>query len=391
MPPSPTSSLSGDNLVFARLADPFCSPVLIRRPTLIVDAAKTRRNIARMAGRAAEAGVRFRPHFKTHQSRLVGEWFREAGVDCITVSSLEMARYFADAGWDDITVAFPVNICQIDRINQLARSLKLGLMIENLEAADFLCRRLEHRVAVWIKLDAGYGRAGVRWDDRELMIALADRIESSAKMTLVGLLTHSGHSYSAGSRAELQEIHDLSIERLEAVRDLLRENGRKDVGISIGDTPTCRVAKRLEAASEIRPGNFVFYDLMQLAPGVCAADEISAGLACPIVGIYPARNEIVIYGGAIHFSKEFLTDTLGRRFWGQLAVCTRGEFTPGEPPHYVKSLSQEHGVVSIETPALNQLRIGDAVLVLPVHSCLTCQQFASYTTLDGELLPRLSI
>ena len=47
-----------------------------------------------MARKAKDNGLIFRPHFKTHQSIEIGEWFRESGVNKITVSSLTMANYF---------------------------------------------------------------------------------------------------------------------------------------------------------------------------------------------------------------------------------------------------------------------------------------------------------
>ena len=52
----------------------------ITKPTVLLDSDKVRRNIARMAAKANETGLSFRPHFKTHQSAQVGTWFREFGV-----------------------------------------------------------------------------------------------------------------------------------------------------------------------------------------------------------------------------------------------------------------------------------------------------------------------
>ena len=85
----------------------------LERPTLLVNPVIAQQNIAFMAEKARRQGIRFRPHFKTHQSAAVGEWFRQVGVTAITVSSVDMALYFADHGWDDITIAFPVNIRQM--------------------------------------------------------------------------------------------------------------------------------------------------------------------------------------------------------------------------------------------------------------------------------------
>ena len=107
----------------------------ISKPTMLLNAETTRRNIARMAQKARGAGIRFRPHFKTHQSAAIGEWFRAQGVTAITASSLEMAEYFANAGWDDITVAFPVNVREMDTINRLAQRIELNLLVEAPESS----------------------------------------------------------------------------------------------------------------------------------------------------------------------------------------------------------------------------------------------------------------
>ncbi|MFV0375749.1 MAG: hypothetical protein ACK5JD_00445 [Mangrovibacterium sp.] len=63
----------------------------IIRPTLLLDKAVCLRNIARMAERAKAKNLKFRPHFKTHQSAVIGTWYRQFGVSSITVSSVQMA------------------------------------------------------------------------------------------------------------------------------------------------------------------------------------------------------------------------------------------------------------------------------------------------------------
>lgn len=97
----------------------------IKHPTLLLDEQRCRANIRLMAEKARRNNVRFRPHFKSHQSAIIGEWFREEGVRAITVSSVGMASYFAEAGWDDITVAFPVNLREMDEIDRVISSLTM--------------------------------------------------------------------------------------------------------------------------------------------------------------------------------------------------------------------------------------------------------------------------
>ena len=126
----------------------------ITKPSLILDEAKCKANIAFMAARAKRFNVELRPHFKTHQSLEIGRWFKDAGVTKITVSSLDMAAYFAEE-WNDITVAFPANILEIDTINRLASKVTLNVLVESVVTAEFLMKHLKHSINFLIKLNIG--------------------------------------------------------------------------------------------------------------------------------------------------------------------------------------------------------------------------------------------
>ena len=83
-------------------------------------------NLRRMRAKADASGTRFRPHVKSHNSPRIAALYREVGVTAITVSSVEMARRFADAGWDDITIAFPLNVRALPELRRLAADVRLG-------------------------------------------------------------------------------------------------------------------------------------------------------------------------------------------------------------------------------------------------------------------------
>lgn len=100
----------------------------ITEPTLLLDKQRCLSNIERMVSRALSSGVRFRPHFKTHQSLAIGEWYRDYGVEAITVSSMRMAEYFSQA-WQDITIAFSFNILETGRVNSLPVNCRLNLCV----------------------------------------------------------------------------------------------------------------------------------------------------------------------------------------------------------------------------------------------------------------------
>lgn len=133
----------------------------IIKPTLLVDESTCKNNIQQMAKRAQNFNCALRPHFKTHQSRKIGEWCRELGINRCAVSSLQMANYFFNDGWADITVAFPLNILEHTTVNNLAGKIKLNLCVESIETAKALNDFIEHPVGIFIKVDAGYHRTGI--------------------------------------------------------------------------------------------------------------------------------------------------------------------------------------------------------------------------------------
>jgi D-serine deaminase-like pyridoxal phosphate-dependent protein len=342
----------------------------IKRPTFLIDQQKVLTNIRRMAGKAERSHIRFRPHFKTHQSAQVGDWFRGFGVAAITVSSVEMALYFAGRGWQDIAVAFPANPLEIDEINDLAQRIVLHLLVESKEIIHFLDRELKHKVNVWLKIDTGYKRTGIAWDNTSEIISLTGEIGKSPIFNFKGILTHAGHAYRAGSQAEIKRIYRDTVSRMNSVRDRLKANRSAALEISIGDTPTCSAVDDFGGVDEIRCGNFVYYDVMQLFLGSCRLEDIAAAVACPVAAKHAEREELVIYGGAVHLSKERVKDPAGREIYGLLAARTADGWGVLEEDTYVSSLSQEHGIIKAGAAFFNRTQVGDIVMILPVHSCL---------------------
>lgn len=362
----------------------FLDNLPLTKPTLLIDKNKAIQNIRLMAEKAQRSGVRLRPHFKTHQSAEIGEWFRQEDVARITVSSIEMARYFAAHGWQDITVAVPVNLREIENINKLAGEIALGLLVESVESVQFLTAHLTSPANIWIKIDIGYHRAGIDYAATDEILAVANAIVQADKLALAGILTHSGHTYKAKSVAGIRQIYGETVSRMQEAKNAIEKETGQNIEISVGDTPSCTIVEDFGAVDEIRAGNFVFYDLMQVDNRVCTPEEISVAVACPVIAKHPSRNEILLYGGAIHFSKEALNRKDGSTSFG--LVVEAGEKTWGAvvPNVNLSSLSQEHGILKTDAAFFEQVNIGDFVVVLPVHSCLTANLMGDFMTLDGQ-------
>jgi len=363
----------------------------LRRTTLLVDRRRAVANIDRFAARARSSGVVLRPHFKTHQSAGVAAWFRAAGIDRATVSSVGQAAYFADHGWDDLTLAMPANPREVADYAALAARVRLGLLVDHERTVDALASGLDRPVRVWIDIDPGYGRTGVGWHDGERLVAIARRVTATAQLEYAGLLTHAGQSYAARSANAAAAVFDVVRQRLRSARATLVAAGLPGGRLSAGDTPGFAATVDWSGLDEARPGNFVFYDLMQLVAGICTASDLACAVACPVVGVYPHRREAVVHAGAVHLSRECLAHG-GQAEYGRLLALADDGFGNLLPGWSLTGLSQEHGILTAQgepaTAQLAALAPGDLVLVAPVHACLTCEQFGSYRTVEGDELLR---
>jgi D-serine deaminase-like pyridoxal phosphate-dependent protein len=357
----------------------------ITKPTLLLDKNTAMRNIENMVRKANDLNLKFRPHFKTHQSAEISEWFRSAGVTSITVSSYTMACYFADNGWDDITIAFSVNIPEIPFMNELANRIQLNLLIENMEGLEALQEKISWHVGVFIKIDTGYNRTGIEYNRLPLIDQLLDGIQKTPHLEFKGFLSHTGHTYQAKSKNDIFSRHFDAILKMKNLKARYI-NDWPEIIISIGDTPSCTICDNFDGVDEIRPGNFVFYDLMQNKLGVCNLEDIAVRLVCPVIAVHSSRNEVVIYGGAIHFGKDSISNIDGKQLFGKIIIDDGQKKILLDERNYLYSLSQEHGILRITPKDLSYFKPGQLVEIIPVHSCLTANLMREYMTTEGEII-----
>ncbi len=343
----------------------------ITRPTLLVNQKLVKQNIEKMVQKAKLSGAVFRPHFKTHQSEQVAGFFWDAGVRQITVSSVSMAKTFARQGWRDITIAFPFNLRELADVQALSVKININVLAESVFVVKELSKNLAADTGVFIKIDTGYHRTGVAPDDFLALDAMLSALEEAPHLHFKGFLTHAGHTYHARGKEQILEIMQSALQQMTRLKE--KYSARfPGLVLSYGDTPSCSVATRCDGFDEIRPGNFVYYDVMQYHLGSCRTEEIAVAVASPVVALHPDREEMVVYGGAVHLSTEFIAADNGFRLYGYVVrLDDRNHWREPIPGAYVSRLSQEHGVVKMPQKVLATFRPGDFVGILPVHSCLT--------------------
>ncbi|MFY0605564.1 MAG: alanine racemase [Cyclobacteriaceae bacterium] len=353
----------------------------ITKPTLIVSKQIARKNIATMQTKAIKNGTVLRPHFKTHQSAEIAQWFREAGIEKATVSSVDMACFFAKAGWKDLTIAFPYNPLEAEAIDRLANQIHLHVTIVSPEALDHLNKHVKAPVGYYLKIDVGTHRTGMLPENIEAIVQASK--SKNPNHQLKGLLAHAGHSYQPLTVQEAKDIFDNSMKLLNEIK---KELGQPNLSVSYGDTPTCSLLDLFPGVDELRPGNFVFYDTIQAHFGSCELHQVAVCLVCPVVAVHPERNEAVIYGGAVHLSKDHIETKEGKDFG--TVVEWKGDGWLPKPKAKLARLSQEHGIISGDRSYIDSLQIGDLVGILPVHSCLAADLQPYYVSLNGQIIDK---
>ncbi len=366
----------------------------LEKPAFIIDRRKVLRNLEYMTQKAALSGVRLRPHVKTHQSAAIASWLRDFGVRSLTVSSVAMASYFASAGWKDIMIAVPVNIHQIPAIDALASTCSLHVIVDSEVASEKLVDGITYPLHVWIEVDTGYHRTGVPVENTGCLVDIASVVRQSPFLNLKGILVHDGHTYSAAGPKEVRAIFETSFRSLSGALEVLKARGFPGLELSIGDTPTCSVLESFPAPiSEIRPGTFIFYDLTQAAVGVCRIDDIAAAVACPVISKHPERGEIILYGGGVHISKEFLRNKDGSTYYGRISRLNEHQTGWMNPLPEVSliSLSQEQGIIRGSSLFIESVELGDTLIVLPIHACLTANLYEDFQVLGEGTISKFKL
>ena len=341
----------------------------VTRPTLLLNKKISINNISKIKDRADRNNLIMRPHFKTHQSLEVGKWYKNQGIDRITVSSISMAKYFSK-DWNDILIAFPVNILEIETLNNISEKCKLGLLVDNYIVLEHLRDKLTRNVSIYIKIDVGYKRAGIIYNNLEDIDKIINHCSDDVKLNFNGFISHFGDTYNSRSESDIIDTYKKSIMKLSKLSE-----SYKNCEYSVGDTPSNSLVNDYPSfITEIRPGNFIFYDLFQHLIGSCKIEDIALRMICPVVSIYKERNEILIYGGSVHFSKDFVHID-DRQCYGYV-YNYENLWNEKNRVGIVKSLSQEHGIVTVENT--KNFRIGDLVSIIPVHSCLTVDKMQDF-------------
>lgn len=288
---------------------------------------------------------------------------------------------------------------------------------------------------VFIKIDTGYGRAGVVTESsqfRQLLSHLLNDSDISSHAKFSGLYSHSGHSYAGNTPSQAIDMLVKEIESLAQasthLKSLHNDLLNQSLTLSVGATPTATSVQNLIHAAdgdratgyrednalgrcirtvkanhdilELHAGVYAFLDLQQLATQASpSAANPSAGLGLSItdiaftvlaevVSFYEERNtpEALIAAGTLALGREACKSYQG---WGIVSSWGIGSSRlKGHSEWQIGRISQEHGIlnkiVGFHSDA-ETLSVGQKLRIFPNHACVAGALFGCYIVVDSDL------
>ena len=235
----------------------------IPTPALVVDLEAFERNVARMAQRAATAGLALRPHAKTHKSAAIGRRQIEAGAIGLCCVKLGEAEALAQAGMRPLLVTSPV--VGGDAAARAAALVRIdpGLLLvadhaEQIETLAAAANAAGVRLAVVIDIDVGMGRTGV--PTPAAAVALGRQIARFPSLRLAGVQGYGGMWQHIAGEAERRKAVEEGMMRLNASVEALRAGGHEVGLVTGGGTGSFAADAALRVLNEVQPGSYIFMD-----------------------------------------------------------------------------------------------------------------------------------
>ena len=325
-------------------------------PAVLVDVDVVERNVARMASAARTAGVKLRPHAKTHKLLELGRLQLAAGASGLTVAKTSEAEVFAAEGFDDLFLAYPVvGRGKPERLLALSDRTRLAVGVDSLDGARALgsvFAAAGRRLEVLLKVDCGTGRVGVL---PEAAPAFAVAVAQLPGIAVRGLFTHAGHVYHEASPEGVASVGRAEGATLARTAGLVRDAGVPVEEVSVGSTPSARSAMSAAGVTECRPGNYVYHDASQVSLGTCGVEDCALTVLATVVSV-PTPSRAVLDAGSKTLSSDGLRPAAG----GHGFILGRTS--------RVARLSEEHGVVDVAEG--ERFTVGERVRILPNHACV---------------------
>jgi D-serine deaminase-like pyridoxal phosphate-dependent protein len=232
----------------------------IPTPAAVLDLGAFDRNVTKMQARAQAAGLKLRPHAKSHKCAALARRQLEAGAVGICCAKLAEAEALAAAGIGSILVTSPIaGEASARRAARLAASLDdFRIVVDHADGAGELGSAATTPIQVILDVDVGLGRTGVSGLEQAVEVARA--VAAQPNLKLIGVQGYGGHwQHMEGANARAAAVAG-GMARLQAVVSALRDVGAAIEVVTGGGTGSFAADAAQGVLSEVQPGSYAFMD-----------------------------------------------------------------------------------------------------------------------------------
>ena len=326
----------------------------IATPTVLVYPNRVEQNLKRMIAMAGDV-ARLRPHVKTHKLPQIIAIKRQAGIHKFKVSTIAEAEMTANAGGEDILLAYQPVGPNIGRLAALMRRFPkthFATLVDdpaNLAAISRLAVAEKLTITLYLDLNVGMNRTGIVPD-----AAAADLYRAMCAapgIDVGGLHAYDGHIRNS-DRAALTGMVDDAFAPVWKLREQMLAEKLPVPKLIASGTPTFALLAR-HPDVEVGAGTTVLWDFGQ--EGVCPDHDFlnAAMLMCRVIS-KPTSGRLCL--------------DLGHKAVASEMAQPRVRLMGLEDADLVLQ-SEEHLVV--QTPRADQYQVGDVLYGIPRHICPT--------------------
>ncbi|MEG1548103.1 MAG: alanine racemase [Clostridia bacterium] len=347
-------------------------------PCLVIDEAVMLHNLERMAQACNTYKCGLRPHIKTHKCPELAKLQLQKGATGITIAKLHEAEIMADAGIEDIFMAYPlVGADKIARAIQLAKRIRFIVAADAYEPAAALSMAAEAagiKLEMRLELDSGMGRSGAYFEDA---VELAQRISALQGIKLTGIFTYRNLMYQGKPDTDCKRCGIDEGNAMVQLAQLMRGAGIDIKDVSVGSTATAEFCARVPGVTEVRPGTYILYDMMQLAKGACDETMLAAHVDVTVVSV--KGDLIIVDAGNKSISADCQPDQPPLMLNGYGKVLLHDNIT-------LFAMTEEHGMLR-NADKSDGICVGDRLSIVPNHICPTVNLYdnACLIKTDGSV------
>ena len=150
---------------------------------------------------------------------------------------------------------------------------------------------------------------------------------------------------------------------LRTLADSLAVRGVVIDELSVGSTPTARLIAESTGMTEMRPGNYVYFDRTQVALGSATMSDCALTVLSTVVSRH--RDRVILDAGSKTLTSDLVAKAGHAGYGAIFTDLIRLDALDGTL--LIERLSEEHATVRVQGTCA--LQPGDRVRILPNHSC----------------------